>query len=42
MLELADILDLESKFPFFLSVTSLLMERAKCDLGSDDIIGIMF
>ena len=34
--------DLEAKFLFFLNLTSLLMERAKCALGADDIIGIMF
>ena len=41
MFELADIEDLESKFLFFLNLTSLLIEREKCDLGSDYIIGIM-
>ena len=40
MFELADIEDLESKFLFFLNLTSLLMERDKCDFGSDDIIFI--
>ena len=34
--------DLEAKFLFFLNLTSLLIERAKCALGADDIIGIMF